>query len=353
MACCMSPEEKESRRKNDEIERMLKKDRTTLKREVKLLLLGAGESGKSTIVKQMRIIHGEGYSDKELSDFKSVIFQNIVKSAQTLAQAMDKLQIQYSDSETKKAAEALLSVECNMLTAFTPDLHQNCLKLWGDKGIEECYNRRREFQLNDSAKYYFENLNRIAQSEYIPTQQDVLRSRVATTGIVETKFFISNVSFRMVDVGGQRSERRKWIHCFECVTSIIFIVALSEYDQVLYEDENQNRMRESMALFDNIINYKWFEDTSIILFLNKTDIFSEKIVVSPLSKYFPNFPGPDGNIDSAKEFILDMFVKLNRNESKPLYPHFTCATDTENIRFVSIAVKDTILQHNLRDYGLM
>ena len=45
--------------------------------------------------------------------------------------------------------------------------------------------------------------------------------------------------FRMVDVGGQRSERRKWIHCFENVTSIIFLVALSEYDQILFESENE------------------------------------------------------------------------------------------------------------------
>lgn len=43
----------------------------------------------------------------------------------------------------------------------------------------------------------------------------------------------------MVDVGGQRSERRKWIHCFENVTSIIFLVALSEYDQILFESENE------------------------------------------------------------------------------------------------------------------
>lgn len=41
----------------------------------------------------------------------------------------------------------------------------------------------------------------------------------------------------MVDVGGQRSERRKWIHCFQNVTSIMFLVALSEYDQVLVESD--------------------------------------------------------------------------------------------------------------------
>ena len=46
----------------------------------------------------------------------------------------------------------------------------------------------------------------------------------------------------MFDVGGQRSERKKWIHCFENVTSIIFCVALSEYDQVLLEESSQVRI---------------------------------------------------------------------------------------------------------------
>lgn len=72
---------------------------------------------------------------------------------------------------------------------------------------------------------------------YAPTEQDVLRSRVKTTGITETTFRVGESTYKMFDVGGQRSERKKWIHCFENVTSIVFLVAISEYDQVLVEDE--------------------------------------------------------------------------------------------------------------------
>jgi guanine nucleotide-binding protein G(i) subunit alpha len=76
----------------------------------------------------------------------------------------------------------------------------------------------------------------MSKAEYMPDDQDILRSRVKTTGITETIFLIGNLTYRLFDVGGQRSERRKWIHCFEDVNSIIFIVSLSEYDQVLIED---------------------------------------------------------------------------------------------------------------------
>lgn len=99
------------------------------------------------------------------------------------------------------------------------------------------------------------------------------------------------VCCRMFDVGGQRSERKKWIHCFEGVTAIIFCVALSGYDLVLAEDEEMNRMVESMKLFDSICNSKWFVETSIILFLNKKDLFQEKILSSPLTICFPEYTG--------------------------------------------------------------
>ena len=75
----------------------------------------------------------------------------------------------------------------------------------------------------------------------MPTVDDVLRTRVKTTGIVETTFTYKSLHFRLVDVGGQRSERRKWIHCFEQVTAIIFCVALSEYDLTLSEDQEMVR----------------------------------------------------------------------------------------------------------------
>ena len=118
-----------------------------------------------------------------------------------------------------------------------------------------------EFYLMDSAPYFFAEVRRICDSKYIPNQDDVLRARAKTTGITETRFHMGQLSIQcvdgsrnclmhscihlpfpsMFDVGGQRSERRKWIHCFESVTSIIFCVAISEYDQVLLEEKSQVR----------------------------------------------------------------------------------------------------------------
>ena len=79
-------------------------------------------------------------------------------------------------------------------------------------------------------------MGRILTADYLPNEQDVLRSRVQTTGIIETSFRVNKLIYRMVDVGGQRSERRKWIQCFDDVRAVLFICALSGYDMTLFED---------------------------------------------------------------------------------------------------------------------
>ncbi|XP_055687162.1 guanine nucleotide-binding protein G(q) subunit alpha isoform X6 [Lutzomyia longipalpis] len=353
MECCLSEEAKEQKRINQEIERQLRRDKRDARRELKLLLLGTGESGKSTFIKQMRIIHGSGYSDEDKRGFIKLVYQNIFMAMQSMIRAMDLLKIQYSLPHNQDNAELIRSVDFETVTTFEPPYVQGIKDLWSDAGIQECYDRRREYQLTDSAKYYLMEIDRVAAPNYLPTEQDILRVRVPTTGIIEYPFDLEEIRFRMVDVGGQRSERRKWIHCFENVTSIIFLVALSEYDQILFESENENRMEESKALFKTIITYPWFQHSSVILFLNKKDLLEEKIMYSHLVDYFPEYDGPQRDAIAAREFILRMFVDLNPDSEKIIYSHFTCATDTENIRFVFAAVKDTILQSNLKEYNLV
>ncbi|CAI5667238.1 unnamed protein product [Oreochromis niloticus] len=350
--CCLSPEEEEKLRIHKEIERQLRRDKLASKRELKLLLLGTGESGKSTFIKQMRIIHGKGYNDTDRKGFTRVVYQNIIAGIQTMIKAMETLHIDYVDDQNIGYAEKLSQVDLTFLSSLESWQVDAIKRVWNDHGVQRCYERRREFQISDSAKYYLTDLDRITAPSYIPTLQDILRVRVPTTGIIEYPFEFSKNIFRMVDVGGQRCERKKWIHCFENVTSIIFLAALNEYDQVLYESENDNRLCESLALFRTITSWQWFQESSIILFLNKTDLLEEKIQHSHLATYFPEYTGPRQDAETAKKFILNMYVERHVGRHKALYTHYTCATDTENIRIVFKSVKDTLLQENLEQFNL-
>lgn len=338
----------EDKERSRQIERVMGNAHTAEQQINKLLLLGAGESGKSTLFKQMITIYGKGYPESERKTFTSIIYNNIITSMKILCHQSD------NNVKNKVAAieEKDYIEEVDNAEVIDKEL-ANCIKaLWQDAGIKETFSYRAKFQFPDSAPYFFDRIDEIAREDYIPSKQDVLRSRVRTTGIVENAFEIDGNQFKMFDVGGQRNERKKWIHCFENVTAVLFVAAISEYDQVLYEDENTNRMMEALNLFEEICNSRWFRDTSMILFLNKRDLFEDKIQEVSLRVCFENYDGPD-SYDAGCEFLQEQFESRNRNPDKQVYTHITCATDTDNISAVFNAVKDIIIRKSLIEAGLV
>ncbi|MCJ1448054.1 MAG: Guanine nucleotide-binding protein alpha-2 subunit [Stictis urceolatum] len=356
MGACMSSEsaeEVEQKKKSRQIDAELEEDARRLRKECKILLLGSGESGKSTIVKQMKIIHQNGYTKEELSLYRLTIYKNLIDCAKSLIGAMQQFETEPTDPQIVEYCDYLMDYQVD------PDPQKPIDRQVGDAIVAVCndpsYNQvmehQSEFYLMDSAPYFFEEALRISSADYSPIEADVLRARTKTTGIYETRFTMGQLSIHMFDVGGQRSERKKWIHCFENVTSIIFCVALSEYDQVLLEESNQNRMMESLVLFDSVVNSRWFMRTSIILFLNKVDLFKIKLGRSPLGRYFADYSGGN-DVNRGAKYLLWRFNQVNRAHLN-LYPHLTQATDTSNIRLVFAAVKDTILHNALEDTGIL
>ncbi|RXM36663.1 Guanine nucleotide-binding protein subunit alpha-12 [Acipenser ruthenus] len=349
-------QEREARRRSREIDSMLARERRSIRRLVKILLLGAGESGKSTFLKQMRIIHGREFDQKALLEFRDTIFENIIKGMRVLVDARDKLGIPWQNEGNEKHGMFVMAFENKAGVPVEPctfQLYVPALRgLWLDTGIRQAYGRRSDFQLGESVKYFLDNLDRIGQLNYLPSRQDILLARKATKGIVEHDFIIKKIPFKMVDVGGQRSQRQKWFQCFDGITSILFMVSSSEYDQLLMEDRRTNRLVESMNIFETIVNNKLFSNVSIILFLNKMDLLVEKVKSVSIRKHFADFQGDPHRLEDVQSYLVQCFNRKRRNRSKPLFHHFTTAIDTENIRFVFHAVKDTILQENLKDIML-
>ncbi|MES1907578.1 MAG: hypothetical protein MHM6MM_000671 [Cercozoa sp. M6MM] len=376
MGCCafsrMSPEDRASQRRSRDMERELQRQRRKEMQIKKLLLLGAGESGKSTLFKQMITLYRGGFSVEDRKTFTSVVYDNCVGSMKTLIEAAIDLQESdgtYVEASNESIAQHILDLEQD--TEVDMELAEQISRLWQDSGIQKTFSLSSKYQLLDSASYFFGRVADIGRPDYVPTEQDVLRTRVRTTGIVETAFEIENNLFKMFDVGGQRSERRKWIHCFEDVTSVIFVAAISEYDQMLYEDDETNRVHEALKLFDDICNSRWFKKMPIILFLNKKDLFEEKIQKVPLTVCFPEFEGPQTfergcaymqvpfsstqlslavcQTDCAPQ---EKFEELGSGQ-KQIYTHVTCATDTKNIAHVFNAVKDILIRESLVKTGLI
>ncbi|KAF8467287.1 guanine nucleotide binding protein, alpha subunit [Kalaharituber pfeilii] len=331
------------------IDKQIRSDEKRMAREVKLLLLGAGESGKSTILKQMKLIHTSGFSKSDRDDYRVIIFSNLLTSLKLILEAMENYEIKFENKENEKYVDTIHTDRELGTGEFFPNEYQPAFRsLWLDRGVQETVHRGNEFALHDNLAYYFENLDRLFSSTYIPSDQDILRSRLKTTGITETVFDLGALTYRMFDVGGQRSERKKWIHCFENVTALLFLVAISGYDQCLVEDKDANQMQEALMLFESICNSQWFLQTSIILFLNKEDLFRKKLPFSPVRKYFPDYTGDPKSFKQASEFFQGNFRRLNRNPTKDIYVHFTNATDTNLLKITMSSVQDMILQKNLQ-----
>ncbi|KAL7570146.1 hypothetical protein ACA910_019985 [Epithemia clementina (nom. ined.)] len=228
--------------------------------------------------------------------------------------------------------------------------------LWDSNPMREVWAKRAAVNVIDGHKEYLQDLPRIASRTFRPTQQDILLARVKTTQVVMEKYRIDGIEFEMYDVGGQRSERRKWIDCFDNVDAVIFVAALSEYDQTLAEAKRANRMVEALELFRSVCNNRAFSNTSIMLFLNKKDIFAEKILDSDIAdqKPFADYAGPPRDFNSGVLYFIQKFKDcLLDDDFNDSFIHVTCATDTNNMEFVLDSTRTIIMTDNLRRSGFL
>jgi guanine nucleotide-binding protein G(i) subunit alpha len=155
MGFCISREENESRNKSNQIERYLADDRKKLAsmHEIKLLLLGSGESGKSTIAKQMKIIHMNGYSHAELMEYKLAVYKNILECSKNLLDAIEKFNIPYEDSACIEHAEFIKSKisGLNVENYLMSEISKKMQKIWSDGASRVVMQRTTEFYIMDSA----------------------------------------------------------------------------------------------------------------------------------------------------------------------------------------------------------
>jgi len=283
----------------------------------------------------MKIAHHEEFTPEELASYRPIVYENVLESAHALIKATRKLDVEPSTYATRLLADKVLDYRIDESTGtplFIPqDITEAIHNIWQDDVIKQFLDDHSSaFYLMDSGPYFFTHVLRIGAPDYIPNLDDVLRARAKTTGITETTFSFGLLSIHIFDVGGQRSERIKWINCFESMTSIIFCTALSEYDQVhflsllgpvlislfyyfytqvLPEEQNQNRMEESLALFESVVNSRWFLRTSIILFLNKIDLFKTKIRRVPLERYV----SPSSLLPLSRFFLISFLSGISQS----------------------------------------
>ena len=345
----------------------------------KVLLLGVGESGKSTVLKQFKILHQGGYTNDELHKMRPVIYKNLLEIASDICKARRKYKIPVGESDIKNFKDTIRDVdefmntlslsienrgdfitrnvpledaEVNDIVGLPPKFFAYLAILWKTPATQALLKskHRKNFHLLGNASYFVDSLERISKPDYVPTVDDVLKARIQTSGIQETTVEMQedNIKLKIYDVGGQRVERKKWIQCFSNVSILIFCVSLSDYDSPLEEDTKINALSESIQLFDSIVNSKWFVNTQVMLFLNKIDIFIKKLKQSPLNNYFPEYSGDPDDAKASVKYILTLLKSRNR-ANLTIYPHVTQATDSSNIELVFATLAETVLENKIKN----
>ncbi|GMH96236.1 hypothetical protein TrVE_jg6454 [Triparma verrucosa] len=324
------------------VEAQLKQMELEEQNHFKILLLGAGESGKSTVVKQVKLIYKGSVSKKEKEEYATAIRRNCIESMQTIIEAMQTLDIVFKDPELTAVSEKYSNLDTD--ATLTEEMSYEIDRMWKDEGLQECYARRDEYWCLDAAVYYFENVIRLGEEDFVPSDEDMIMTRVRTTGIVVTEFEELPQKYQLVDVGGQRSERRKWIHCFDDVKAIIFLEGLSSYNQVLFEDSSVNRMHESLNLFKDVVSNPVFEGTPIFMFLNKKDLFEDMIKKTSLKTCFDDYEGEEGVALPALDHIKSKYEAIMEKHcpGKGLPIHITAARVRMDMKIAFNDVKDEI-----------
>ncbi|KAF8965851.1 G-protein alpha subunit-domain-containing protein [Flammula alnicola] len=263
-------------------------------------LAGTSDSGKTTIMKQMQILYQHGIADE-------IVNVNVLPPA-----------------------------------CISPSLAQAIYHMWNDPATQGVVEEQL-IALPDSAEYFLGQIVRIGALNYRPNEEDVLKAWSMSTGIYSKSFDMHNIPVEVFETSGSRSERKKWVHCFEAVSLVIFCVSLSEYNQQLRDDPTVARTSESLALFDSIVNNPLFSNTAIVLLLTKADIFRKKISQIPLSDYCPDYAGGP-SFEDGLQYTMKRFLSTDKSNSRFIYTFVVDATDTEQVKHALAAIQDAILR---------
>lgn len=298
------------------------------------LLLGTGFSGKSTLFFQLvKLDQTQKKTYKEISTgMIPTIYYNTFNLTFFTADEVSK-NGKFSSPETAKYIEKLkksVSSELDPRGFYDQLILQHTkgpvisifkmlIDVWKDEGMNRALPSLKDCQYYfDGAEHFcvVETLERLSMTEYQPSDEDVLRSRRKTTGVFTTQLTIDGLTYLFTDVGGQRSERKKWIQVCKNADILLYVISLSDYDEALWEDPSINRMKEALDTFDQTVNQDIFSDTPIVVAFNKVDLLKKKIVnhSAEMKEAFPEYK--DGaDYEKALSFLMAQF--LNRYKGSP------------------------------------
>ncbi|KAJ7101459.1 guanine nucleotide binding protein, alpha subunit [Mycena belliarum] len=372
------------------------------RQDVKILLLGQSESGKSTVLKNFRLRFTPQYFDGERAAWRTVVLLNLISSVRTIVDAIhaelaapeftlvSAVHRQRCDALVPLLAqEGAITALLAPISAVAPPggeitvrpggawkvllaesdaakhtadvaaaLCDEVETLWGDAAVRELL-QKRDISLRDAGGYFLDDIARVTDPGYVPTDADILRARIKTLG-VEEHFFEKEGApgtrgvkdFWIYDVPGSRGSRAVWISFFDQVQAIVFLTPLSFYE-VLEEDTRVNRLEDSVVLWKEVCANALLAHVQIILFFNKMDILKAKLRAGLIVKeYVPSFGDRENSYAGATAYFKEKFRAYHKRTSpKPrsFFYYETTAVDTRSTAKIIGAVHEEIFRKHLHE----
>jgi len=279
-----------------------------------------------------------------------IIISNLLEGARAIVMAtFDGTIGDGLTAEDSLAAAAVINgVEASEKT-LRPDVVHALKTLWKDSKFQQAVELRSKFQLQECVLPFFQAVQSYPAwggPGWIPNKDDCVRARIRSSGVIQADFTVDGVPYSLYDAGGQRAERRKWIHHFDDVTALIYMASLTDYDEVLYEDNSKNRLQESLEVFEDLQrNHEW----QTLLFLNKLDLFEDKYLVRKValnaSGLFPYAPQGNDDKDAAIKWMAALYKsKMLTPDKDAFFVHAISAVDSKAVEALFAETKMIVLQ---------
>ncbi|KAF7315987.1 hypothetical protein MIND_00115800 [Mycena indigotica] len=390
-----------------------------------IIILGQAESGKSTLQKQFQLYYASQTLDADRPSWRIVVYANLIKAVRTIVEELEydfsqayeeypwpgpidagaenefhtlrrdllplislesSLTAQLSDgiSFVGKRSASLFTTKQGLtrLTGTRPlgvlldapaavvatnragqvlGMSVGAIEaLWGHRMVQGLL-RTRKLRLEESGSFFLGEVHRIAQPDYVPTTDDVLRVRLQTIGVVEHSIPVKTAGgthlWKIYDVGGVLSQRAAWASYFDDVNALIFVAAISAFDQYLEEDPLTNRISDSLQLLAIICANPLLKNAQLVLLLNKTDILRRKLEAGiQIRDYIISYGSRTNNFYTATEYFRSHFLSAHKKREtfkRTLFVHLTSLVDVAGTQSVIASVQDTIIRKHVVRSKLM
>ncbi|KAJ7466951.1 guanine nucleotide binding protein, alpha subunit [Mycena latifolia] len=414
---------------DEDIKREAARRQTESRREVKVMLLGQAESGKSTLQKQFQLYHASQTLEVERPSWRIVVYANLIRAVRTILEELDyefslslyeypfpcegsgptDVAAQNEILELRRNLLPLISLEDSLASelsdgiSFVVHRHGTLVPrkkgslftkasswpgtdlcessralvatnrvaqvlgttvhvieaLWRHRSVE-CMLRLRKLRLDESGLFFLNQVQRIAQMDYIPSIDDVLHVRIQTVGVIEHSLKVNTVSgsylWKIYDVGGTRSQRPAWCSFFDDINALIFLAPISAFDQYLEEDPSTNRIHDSLQLLTSICTNELLKNAQLILLLNKTDVLRQKLEAGvQVRQYITSYGNRPNNFSTVAEYFRSHFLAAHKKKDpfqRRLYVHLTSMLDVQATQIIITSVGDLIMRKHIAHTSL-